>query len=168
SDNPDLGSSPNTGSNGGSGNGGSGGSGGSSAGGDGGGGGGPERAIEEADIIQLQDQRLYALSRYGGLSVIDVAARDRLTLLGRFKTDAQPFEMYLRGNVVLGLFNEYGSYVERGDSWEWVSTSRLLTLDVSNPADIRVLADKMLPGNISDSRIVGDVLYVVTHENGYC
>lgn len=167
SDNPDLNrpSNPNGGSGtGGTSSGGAGGGGGSG----GGGGGDAERAIEEADIIQLQDDRLYALSRYGGLSVIDVAQRDRLDLLGRFKTDAQPFEMYLRGSVVFGLFNEYTSYVETADSWQWVSTSRLLTLDVSNPADIRVLSDQTLPGNISDSRVVGDVLYVVTHENGYC
>ena len=34
----------------------------------------PARAIEEADIIKLGEGVLYALSQYGGLSVIDVAS----------------------------------------------------------------------------------------------
>lgn len=34
------------------------------------------RAIEEADIVKIDDGVLYALSRYGGLSTIDVSVRD--------------------------------------------------------------------------------------------
>src|SRR5262245_53091846 len=36
------------------------------------------RAIEEADIVKIEEGKLYALSRYGGLSVIDVSVRDQL------------------------------------------------------------------------------------------
>ncbi|MCA9633033.1 MAG: beta-propeller domain-containing protein, partial [Myxococcales bacterium] len=158
SDDPDLGDSQyGGGSNGGTG-----------GGGGGGGQGGaedPERAIEEADIVQTAGDRLYALSRFGGLSVIDIGTQDRLTLLGRFKTEATPFEMYLRGNVVLALFDSYGWYGPNGD---WRESSRVLSLDASDPRNVRVLSDTQLAGAVSDSRIVGDVLYVVSHENGYC
>ncbi len=133
-----------------------------------------ERAIEEADIIQVQGDNLYALSRYGGLSIIDVSTRDQLAVTGRFKSDAMPFEMYVRGDMVFDLFTTWGHYVwvegENGaqDDWQWVQTSRVVSLDVSNPKNIRIVGEFELPGDISDSRIVGDVLYVVAYENGYC
>ncbi|HET9956419.1 MAG TPA: hypothetical protein VFQ61_18045, partial [Polyangiaceae bacterium] len=48
------------------------------------------RAIEEADVIKIEGTRLYALSQYGGLSVIDISKRDQLRLLGRHKIAAMP------------------------------------------------------------------------------
>jgi hypothetical protein len=130
------------------------------------------RAITEADIIQVQGDRLYTLSRYGGLSVIDISQRDRLQLLGRYQDthDAEPFEMYLREGVALVMFSGWGQYVETEDEkgWTWVQTSKLVALDTSNPAKISRLSGFNIPGAISDSRIVGDVLYVVSYQDGYC
>jgi hypothetical protein len=129
----------------------------------------PGRAIEEADIIKLGEGKLYALSQYGGLSVIDISTRDELALLGRFKTDAIPFEMYLRDNVALALFNDYSDYeVDEAGNYVWAQSSRVLALDVSDPQDIQELGSFRIPGSISDSRIVGDVLYVVGYEDGGC
>jgi uncharacterized secreted protein with C-terminal beta-propeller domain len=160
--------SPATGS---TGSGGSTSNGGESPGAAGNGGDDPERAIEEADIIQQSGNRLYALSQYGGLSAIDIGTRDELRLLGRYKTDATPFEMYLRdGDVVLGLFNSYGTYLydEDEQTYTWIQTSRVVALDVSDPAHIEELASFNIPGSISDSRIVGNVLYVVGYEETGC
>jgi hypothetical protein len=131
----------------------------------------PGRAIEEADIIQKSGNRLYALSQYGGLSAIDIGKRDELKLLGRYKTDATPFEMYLRGgDVVLALFNGYGTYLydEEAETYTWIQASRVVVLDVGDPANIEELASFAIPGTISDSRIVGDVLYVIGYEEGGC
>jgi hypothetical protein len=41
-------------------------------------------------------------------------------------------------------------------------------LDVTSPANIALLGDYAIPGEISDSRKVGDVLYLVTHQSSYC
>jgi uncharacterized secreted protein with C-terminal beta-propeller domain len=129
-----------------------------------------ERAIEEADIIQVHGNRLYALSQYSGLSVIDVSVNDQLTLLGRYQASGVPFEMYLRDGVVYAMFSSWGQYVfdEAQDSWSWVQSSRIEALNVADPANIQSMGSFDLPGAISDSRIVGDVLYAVTFENGYC
>ena len=56
----------------------------------------PERAIAEADIIQLDGGLLYAMSKSGTISVVDVSAPERLVLLGQSRLPGQPFEMYLR------------------------------------------------------------------------
>lgn len=135
------------------------------------------RAIVEADIIQLHGDRLYALSRMTGLNVVDVSDPSRLRLLGGFTDtrDAEPFELYLRDDVALVMFTGWGRYeavesVEEGDepAYAWVQTSEVLALDVSDPGNIGTLGSFEIPGAISDSRIVGDVLYVVGYEDGYC
>lgn len=129
-----------------------------------------ERDIAEADIVQRSGHRLYALSRSGGLSVIDIGKRDKLTLLGRFRIQATPFEMYLRGDIVVAMFSDYDKYVydEATKTHKWISTSEIVALDASDPKAIRELAHFELPGAISDSRVVGDILYAVSFENGDC
>ncbi|KYF78575.1 hypothetical protein BE20_07785 [Sorangium cellulosum] len=130
----------------------------------------PERAITEADIIQVKDGKLYALSQYAGLSVIDISRRDRLKLLGRYQASGMPFEMYLRDGIVYAMFSSWTQYLYDEDTGEYTysESSRIEALDVSDPADIRLIGSFNLPGTISDSRIVGDVLYAVTLENNYC
>ena len=49
-----------------------------------------ERAIAEADIIQMDGDRLYALSRYAGMHIIDVSDPASLRVLGRHRTAAVP------------------------------------------------------------------------------
>lgn len=129
-----------------------------------------ERIIEEADIINVTGTALYALSQYGGLSVLDISAPDDLRVLGRHKVVAQPFEMYVRDGIVFGLYQGYGEYVEDEAAQEtlWTTTSRIVIVDAREPASMTELSTFDVPGNISDSRLVGDVLYVVGFENGGC
>jgi hypothetical protein len=128
------------------------------------------RAIAEADIIQVSGGTLYALSQYSGLSVIDISAKDHLKILGRWQSLGVPFEMYLRGNMVYAMFTSWGQYLydANADAYQWVTTSRIEALDVSNPAAIQRVGTFDMPGEISDSRTVGDVLYAVTYEDGAC
>jgi hypothetical protein len=131
---------------------------------------GAERAIAEADIIQLQGDKLYTLSRLTGLAVIDVSNPGSLRLVGQYRElPATPFEMYIKDGVALVMFTGWGQYAEAQDGTvSWVTTSKLLALDVSDTASIAQLGSFDIPGSISDSRMVGDVLYVVGHEDGYC
>lgn len=130
----------------------------------------PARTIEEADIVKVDGSRLYAFSRPGGLSVIDVSNPDALKVLGRFKLDATPFELYVRGDVVLALYDNYGRYDanEDDDGFSWISSSQVVAVDMSNPKAPVQLGSFSVPGNVSDSRIVGDVLYVVAHQPSSC
>ncbi len=127
------------------------------------------RDIEEADIIKLEGNRLYALSQFGGLSVIDIADPSDMSLLGRFKVTATPFEMYVRDGIAMVLYNGYGEYAfdEGDDTWTFYQTSYVVAIDTSGgtPEEIGRFH---IPGYISDSRIVGDALYVVAFESGYC
>jgi hypothetical protein len=131
-------------------------------------GGEPERAISEADIIHIEGDTLYALSAYSGLTLVDMSSPQDLQVLGHSPSSGEPFEMYVRGDVAISMVNAYGHY-ERDEEAEqtiWVQTSRVLALDTSNPSNIRELGDLSVPGYISNSRLVGDVLYLVTTEYG--
>ncbi len=133
------------------------------------GGGGAERAIAEADILQLDGDRLYALSQFSGLSVVDVSDPENLRLQGVYRSAATPFEMYVEDGIVYAMFNGWSSYVcDDAQGCRWEQTSRMQAIDARDPAAITLLADREVPGSISDSRRVGDVLYLVTTENGWC
>jgi len=130
----------------------------------------PERLIAEADIIKVDGSRLYALSRYSGLSVIDIDNPKDLRLLGSHRASATPFEMYVEGERAYVMYNGWGqySYNTQGGYWGWQTTSHVQALDLSDPAAIAVLGEHDMPGELSDSRKVGDVLYLVSYENGSC
>lgn len=127
------------------------------------------RAIEEADVVKVAGTRLYALSKVGGLSIVDVGTRDKLSLLGRWRTPGRPFEMYVRDGVVFAMIDGFPDWSYDG----WVGgtvrqTGKVVALDVRDPQAIKNLGEFLVPGEVSDSRIVGDVLYVVSHQNGSC
>lgn len=129
------------------------------------------REISEADIVFVEGDRVYALSAYAGLVVVDAAHPDQgLPVLGRYRMHAQPFEMYVEDGQVFVMTNDYGSYDydEASGGYVWHSSSRLLALDASDPASIVSRGEFELPGSIQDSRRVGDVLYLVTFEDGWC
>ncbi len=131
---------------------------------------GAARAIEEADIVKVQGDRLYTLSRYGGLGIIDVSVPAKLKLIGRKRLGGQPFEMYLRGRQAYVMLNDFGRYVpsDDGSYGRYEQTSEMVALDLSDERNVQELAHYDIPGSIADSRLVGDAMYVVTQENGYC
>lgn len=132
--------------------------------------GGAERVVQEADIIKVDGNRLYALSQYGGLSIIDITNPDHMTLLGQKRTQGMPFEMYVDGGKAFIMMNDFGRWIRDSSSpyGKWIQMSEILTLDITNPATMNEVAHFDVPGSIADSRKVGDVAYVVTYENGSC
>ncbi len=138
---------------------------------------GTERLIAEADIVQLRDGRLYAMSKSGTVAIVDVSQPGRLALLGKTRLPGQPFEMYLRGNQLvtmsLNAFQSSGAQAEIADEGRYPryyqnASSAVIVLDISNPTSMSMPAIHVVPGTIDDSRVIGDVLYVVSTERGYC
>jgi hypothetical protein len=132
--------------------------------------GGAQKAIQEADIIQVDGNKLFALSQYGGLSVIDMTNPAKLSIIGHYPIQGIPFEMYLQSGVVYAMFSSFGQWECNADysDCSYIQSSHIEALNVQNPANITQIGTFDVPGEISDSRIVGDVLYAVSYENGYC
>ncbi|MBM4319101.1 MAG: hypothetical protein FJ125_03875, partial [Deltaproteobacteria bacterium] len=124
----------------------------------------PSREIIEADIFKLEGDLLYVLNRYRGLVIIDVADPDRLRVAGRLPFQAQPLEMYLRDGrayIVMSDYFVYWQYDPDADPLGFHG-SQILIVDVSDPANPLPLGGQLVDGEITDTRMVGDVLYTVS------
>jgi hypothetical protein len=100
-----------------------------------------------------------------------------LKLLGGTQLAGQPFEMYRRGNVMVTMSN-YGvngsgtvvGPIAQGQlPTSPADHSALISaVDVSDPANAHTVKTLAVPGEIADSRVVGNILYLATFENGQC
>jgi len=102
-----------------------------------------QRAIEEADIIQLDGGLLYALSKSGTVSIVDIATPGRLDLLGQATLRGEPFEMYRRGDFLIAMSNDA---VGTDETWEQHSfTAEFTPRSKKGHKDFRVsVIDKLI------------------------
>jgi hypothetical protein len=138
------------------------------------------RLVSEADIVQLdhEQNRVYAMSKSGTLAVVDASQPGTLTLLGKSSLSGEPFEMYRRGSVLLTMSNhgvsptgQVVAPVPEGSAVPAPTADAgalIAAVDVKDPANARTLATFKVPGEIADSRVVGNVLYLATYENVTC
>jgi hypothetical protein len=140
-----------------------------------------ERAIVEADIVQVADGKLFAMSKSGTVAIVDVSVPGRLSLLGKIRIPGEPFEMYRRGDKLVAMSNRAFSasgarldanaartYAYDGYGYGLDLSAGVVVIDVSNPANMSVLDAFRVRGEIADSRIVGDILYLATYESASC
>jgi hypothetical protein len=140
------------------------------------GGGQTARDIEEADIVKIVGDKLYALNQYKGLLIVDVGNPDAPALLGQLELRGRGVEMYVldqRVYVVLSAdwyyYVEAGGAVAAGDSSASRALppppefqgSQLAIIDVSTPSQPASMSKLNLAGYAEQSRRVGDVIYIV-------
>lgn len=109
------------------------------------------RAISEADIIQISGGRLYAMSKSGTVSIVDVSEAAHLALMKQTTLEGTPFEMYLRGSSLVTMVDVPST---TGNAF-----SEIVSLD----ANLSTIGKVAVPGSIADSRIIGNVLYLATY-----
>jgi len=125
------------------------------------------REIEEADIIRIDQNYLYILNQYRGLIVCDISDPDHPSIRSRLPVTGNPIDMYIRANQVFIIVSENaGPYyvkllVEDSNSAPSVK-SRVDVVDVSDKSKSKLSSSFDLEGRVTDSRIVGDILYVVS------
>ncbi|HVP13434.1 MAG TPA: beta-propeller domain-containing protein [Phycisphaerae bacterium] len=135
------------------------------------------RDIEEADIVKIVGDKLYALNAYKGLLIVDVTNPDAPTLLGQLDLRGRGVEMYVVGTQVCVLLSaDWYYYVSGGGAtgdFAWLASSgplppqpdfqgsQLAIIDASNPAAPALEGKLDLAGYADQSRRVGDIIYVV-------
>ena len=131
-----------------------------------------QRAIEEADIIQVDGGLLYAMSKSGTVSIVDISTPGRLALLGQTTLAGEPFEMYRRGDFLIAMSNDAvgtdGRVTVTRAGVDGGGGALVSVLDVRDPTQLVEVATLKVPGEIADSRVVGNVLYVASYENTLC
>ncbi|MCC7541803.1 MAG: beta-propeller domain-containing protein, partial [Deltaproteobacteria bacterium] len=131
-------------------------------------GGGGERVVEEADIYRFSGHRLYVLNMYRGLYVFDVRDPALPVELGRMPLSGNPVEMYVRGTRAYAIVSDYFSYWRDGltdAALSPVQGSRIVGIDLTDPESPVEIGEVVLDGWISDTRMVGDILYVAANRS---
>jgi hypothetical protein len=105
------------------------------------------RAIEEADVYHVEGDILYLANSWRGLVVADLAGP---TLLGTLPTTGFPHEMHVRGSHAFLLLADFDG------------GTTVLDVSVADPSAPALLGSFPLGGWYRTSRLVGDVLYVLT------
>ena len=122
------------------------------------------RTVEEADVYARVGSTLYVLNAYRGLQIVDLSDLAAPRLVGRAPLAGVPVDLYVRDGVAFVLARdqvEYAIDAATGALRVWTG-SRLWAIDVANPAAPTVLAELPIEGSLSATRLVGDVLYVVS------
>ncbi|NUM54970.1 MAG: beta-propeller domain-containing protein [Candidatus Hydrogenedentes bacterium] len=132
------------------------------AGGEGGGGGdAPARELVEPDVIRQVGDTLFVLNQYRGLTLVDLESQ---TILDQVATLGFPRDLYVAGNRAYVLVAYAADFERHGDTVAYEIASRLYVVDISDPEDCAIVSTFGLEGDLTDSRLVGDVLYAVTAE----
>ncbi len=155
------------------------------------------RDIEEADVIKVVDNTMYALNPFKGLLVIDVTNPDKPEVIGQLNMGGRGVELYVVGDrafVITSadsyLYGYYGGGAidlpavdEPGIAEPVVADvavandsiappefdgSRLAVIDLSDRTNPTQQGKINLVGYANESRRVGDVIYVIgTNVNRY-
>lgn len=130
-----------------------------------------KREIEEADIVEIDGSTLYILNAYRGLAVCDVSLPDRPSITGRCPINGEPIEMYIRdGNAYVivsvpqALLLAEQMAIEAIVPYSSETLSRIEVINIADPSNPRIVKTVDLEGLVTDSRIVGDILYTVSSE----
>jgi len=127
--------------------------------------GGGQRVVQESDVFKVGvpgSKLLYLLNSARGLQVVSFAkGANAPELVGR----VQP-----TGNYSNTMYSDLdrGRLMVLENTWsqnQTESKSRVVIYDVKNPSQPGIVDTVELDGTIADSRMVGTVLYVATHQN---
>lgn len=124
----------------------------------------PERTIVEPDIVRRDGNVLYVLNQFRGLTTVDL---DTDEVLDRLPFPGAPRDLYIEGDRAYVLVSNARDVSQDGTLIRVSRSSRLYVLDITDPGAMAELGAFDIEGGIVDSRIVGDVLYVVGAEQQY-
>jgi hypothetical protein len=128
------------------------------------------RAVEEADIYRLDGARLLVLNAYRGLQILDLADPARPALRSRVRVEGTPVDLYLRGSVAFVAVSDAFDFVAFAGDRPTVrpqTGSELWAIDVASSLAPVVLTRLPIEGQLEETRLVGDVLYVVSRRYPY-
>lgn len=126
----------------------------------------PTPVIEESDIYRQSGNYLYIQNNQTGLNILDTSMPDRPYLVGRAPmTNGLSGELYIREQTAIILLESASSSCRNPENMEpgaWQTVAEVVLVDTRSKASPMVTARYCLPGSLVDSRVVGDMLYLVT------
>ncbi|MBR6245249.1 beta-propeller domain-containing protein, partial [bacterium] len=127
-----------------------------------------EREIVESDIYKFDENVLWLANQYKGLIAVDIKDRENLKIIGNLRFQGYVGEMYLQEGRAYILVSYTNSTYEYDEIYYSNKTySKLMVVDTEDPTDLKLIGEFEIEGWISDSRQVGDVIYVASTEYRY-
>ncbi|MBP5405852.1 beta-propeller domain-containing protein [bacterium] len=127
-----------------------------------------EREIVESDIYKFDGNVLWLANQYKGLIAVDIKDPEHLKILGNLRFQGYVGEMYLQEGRAYVLVSYTNSSYEYADIYYSNKTySKLMVVNTEDPADLKLIGEFEIEGWITDSRQVGDVIYVASTEYRY-
>ncbi len=130
------------------------------------------RTIQEADIYKVSGDTLYVLNQYRGLQILDVSDLQNPQLVARVPVVGNPVDLYIEGNTAYVIVSDYFYYdmvngmAGDAEATPWIG-SQVWAVDVTTPSNPVVLGTLPVEGEVDDTRIVGNILYVVSNVYSY-
>jgi hypothetical protein len=129
--------------------------------------GGRNATVEEADIYRIDGDRLFYLNTYRGFLIYDVRDPKKPARVGRLPIFGYPVEMFVDGTTVYALLREALYLSEKSGKlqFERHNVSQLISIDVSDPANPKVLKTIDIVGELAEgvSRKIEKSIYVVSN-----
>lgn len=125
------------------------------------------REIVEADIFKVDGDYLFLLNGYRGLIIVSIADVNKPKIVGRLPFQGVPVEMYVekgRAFVIMSDFFSYWQYDADADPLGFHG-SQLLVVDVNDKVNPKLLGSMPVDGEVTDTRLVGEILYTVSKRN---
>ena len=127
-----------------------------------------EREIVESDIYKFDGNVLWLANQYKGLIAVDIKDREHLKIIGNLRFQGYVGEMYLQDGRAYILVSYTNSSYEYDEIYYSNRTySKLMVVNTEDPADLKLIGEFEIEGWITDSRQVGDVIYVASTEYRY-
>ncbi|HMR09092.1 MAG TPA: hypothetical protein PKA88_25100, partial [Polyangiaceae bacterium] len=99
------------------------------------GGGAPGVKVGDAGLTQIDNERLYTLSRYSGLSVLDVTKAD-VKNLGHFSLVGAPFELYVNKGMAYAIYSAFPASLSAVPPDQ--KSGGVVVIDAKTPSAIKV------------------------------
>ncbi len=124
--------------------------------------------VDEADIIKNDGKYIYALVKKE-LFIIDAYPAEEAEILSKIKFKDRPQDIYINDDKLVVYGQDYSfrnkelynSFIRRN------SFTFLKVFDISDRENPKQVKDLNFEGNYSDSRMIGDYVYLVTNNYNY-
>ena len=130
-----------------------------------------EADVDESDIIKHNGKTIFYLSRNDNTIKINTFERLSKNLtepISSIKLVSYPSELYIKENNLIVMYPSIANYSSLWNySYRWRGKSKIELYDVSKIDAINKIANYDFDGNIIDSRIVDNKLYIISRFSPY-
>jgi uncharacterized secreted protein with C-terminal beta-propeller domain len=131
--------------------------------------------VDEGDIVETDGRYLY-LNGDRQVVIVDTASDSGLQVVSRVDVEGRPQAIYLADNRLSIISRPSYGYpgpvpmlndaLWRGP-WDAESLFVVTVVDISNPAEPQSISEIRIEGDLIDSRMIGDTLYLVSGDSFY-